>query len=228
MTCADSEGNEASAEPWEFEITPYIWLVGLEGDVSTGDVTSPVENENNLFVLENLDLYGAGTFEARKHNWALLIDGLYVRYSDDLTNRLFDTNLIMEAGFFEAVASYRLEKLKALEFIAGARYIFATLEITQIPGQSAKDRQDWVDPIVGLRFTWDIADKWLMRLRGDLGGFGVGSEFVYNALMTIEYRLSQMFSLKAGYRFMKVDFKENDFIYNISLSGFGLGLGIRF
>ncbi len=228
MTFAADEAGDVEAESWEFEITPYIWAAGLDGDVGAGGVTSPIENDYNFFVLENLDLAGSGTFEARKHNWALLIDGLYTRFSDDFTNPVFGTHLVNEAGFVEAAVSYRFDQLKALEFIAGARYVFVSLDLTLSLGPDVKASQDWVDPILGLRFTWDITDRWLMRLRGDLGGFGAGSDFVSSAVMTIEYRLSEMFSLKAGYRFMKWEFEDKDFIHDVSLSGFGLGLGIRF
>jgi len=225
---ASNETGDVEAESWEFEFTPYIWAAGLDGDVSAGGVASPIENDYNFFVLENLDLVGSATFEARKHNWALLFDGLYTRYSDDFSNPIFTTNLVNEGGFFEAAVSYRFEKLKFLEIIAGARYVFVNLDLTLTPGPDVKSSKDWVDPVLGLRFTWEMADRWLMRLRGDLGGFGAGSDLVSSAALTIEYRLSEMFALKAGYRFMKGEFEDQDFVHDVSLSGFGLGLGIRF
>jgi hypothetical protein len=220
--------DDGEAESWEFEITPYIWGAGLDGDVSSGGVSIPIENDYNFFVLENLDLVGSATFEARKHNWALLFDGLYIRYSDDLSNPSFETHLVNEGGFFEAAVSYRFEKLKFMEFIAGARYVFVNLDLALTPGPVVKASKDWVDPILGLRFTWEMTDRWLIRLRGDLGGFGAGSDLVSSAALTIEYHLSEMFALKAGYRFMKGEFEDRDFIHDVSLSGFGLGLGIRF
>lgn len=228
MTFASNETGGTESEPWEFEFTPYIWAAGLDGHVSTGGVTSPIENDYEFFVLENLDLVGSATFEARKHNWALLFDGLYTRYSDDFSNPSFKTKLVDEGGFFEAAASYRFEKLKFLEIIAGARYVFVNLDLTLTPGPDVKASKDWVDPVLGLRFTWEMTDQLLMRLRGDLGGFGAGSDLVSSAALTIEYRLSEMFSLKAGYRFMKGEFEDQDFVHDVSLSGFGLGLGIRF
>jgi hypothetical protein len=228
MTLASNETEGTESESWEFEFTPYIWAAGLDGDVSTGGVTSPIENDYNFLVLENLDLAGSATFEARKQNWALLFDGLYTRFSDDLTNPSFRTNLVNEGGFFEAAVSYRFEKLKFLEIIAGARYVFVNLDLALTPGPVVKGSKDWVDPVLGLRFSWEMTDRWLMRLRGDLGGFGAGSDLVSSAALTIEYRLSEIFSLKAGYRFMKGEFEDQDFVHDVSLSGFGLGLGIRF
>ena len=228
LTYAANEEGEAEAESWEFEFTPYIWGAGFDGEVSVGGVTSPVENEYNFFVLENLDLAGSATFEARKHNWALLFDGLYTRYSDDFSNPLFSTRLISEGGFFEAAVSYRFDSLKFMEVLAGARYVFVKLNLALTPGPAAEGSKDWVDPVLGLRFTWEMTENWTMRLRGDLGGFGAGSDIVSSAVWTIEYSITEMFSLKAGYRFMKGEFEDQDFVHDVSLSGFGLGLGIRF
>ena len=225
---AANENGGTDSELWEFEFTPYIWAAGLDGDVSTGGVASPVENDNEFFTLENLDLMGSATFEARKHNWALLFDGLYMKYSDDFSNPSFATHLVNEGGFFEAAVSYRFEQLKFMEFIAGARYVFVNLDLALTPGSAVKASKDWVDPVLGLRFTWEMTEHFLMRLRGDLGGFGAGSDLVSSAALTLEYRLSEMFALKAGYRFMKGEFEDQDFVHDVSLSGFGIGLGIRF
>ena len=226
ITYADTEDVES--EQWEFEFTPYIWAAGLDGDVSAGGVSSPINNDFNFLVLENLDLAGSATFEARKQNWALLLDGLYTRYSDDFSNPTFNTKLVDKSGFFEAAISYRFEKLKFLEVIAGARYVFVNLDISLTPGPDVESSKNWVDPVLGLRFTWEMAENWTMRLRGDLGGFGAGSDFVSSAALTIMYHLSDTFSLNVGYRFMKGEFEDRDFIHDVSLSGFGLGLGIRF
>jgi hypothetical protein len=44
----------------------------------------------------------------------------------------------------------------------------------------------------------------------------------------IRYRIGDTFSMKFGYRYLKIKFNDNDFIYDISLDGFLLGLGIHF
>ena len=39
---------------------------------------------------------------------------------------------------------------------------------------------DWVDPLVGLRWMPQISDSWHVILKGDIGGFGVASDFTWN------------------------------------------------
>lgn len=38
----------------------------------------------------------------------------------------------------------------------------------------------WVDPIIGARLSADLSTKVMVNLRGDIGGFGVGSDFTWN------------------------------------------------
>ena len=40
--------------------------------------------------------------------------------------------------------------------------------------------------------------------------------------------MNNTLSLKLAYRYLKIKFNDNDFIYDLSLDGFLFGLGIRF
>lgn len=42
---------------------------------------------------------------------------------------------------------------------------------------SKSGSETWFDPIILTRFTETINDNWLLQFRGDVGGFGVGSDF---------------------------------------------------
>ena len=88
--------------------------------------------------------------------------------------------------------------------------------------------EDWVDPIIGARYGFEMFDKWHLRLYGDIGGFGIESDHALNAEAMLRYRFGRMFSLKFGYRYLKVEFQDNELVYDASLAGFLLGLGIRF
>ena len=67
-----------------------------------------------------------------------------------------------------------------------------------------------------------------MTLRGDLGGFGISSDTAVNAEAEFRYQMSKTFSIKFGYRYLKVKFDDENFLYDISLDGFKAGLGILF
>ncbi len=47
--------------------------------------------------------------------------------------------------------------------------------------------KNWIDPLIGGRYLWRFADGWNIIARGDIGGFGVGSDFSWHALGLIEW-----------------------------------------
>jgi len=91
----------------------------------------------------------------------------------------------------------------------------------------------WIDPVVGGRLVQDLTDAWFLILRGDVGGFGVGSSFSWNALGGIGYEVSSLFSVVAQYRALGVDFENDesgfDFLsYDTTTHGPLIGFVFRF
>jgi opacity protein-like surface antigen len=92
--------------------------------------------------------------------------------------------------------------------------------------------ESWVDPVVGLLGTFPITEKWEWDLRADIGGFGVGSDFAWQAMGTLRWKLRQNLDVVASYRYMEVDFEQSGnsglLVYDMTNSGFGLGMTFRF
>jgi opacity protein-like surface antigen len=115
-----------------------------------------------------------------------------------------------------------------LDFIGGVRYIFLDTQLVFTPGPTLGSDHDWIGPLVGARYQNSLAENWHYHLRGDIGGFGVSSELVLNLMATLGYKFNNTFGVDLGYRFLNIDFKENDFIYDASMQGIVVGLGIHF
>jgi opacity protein-like surface antigen len=49
-----------------------------------------------------------------------------------------------------------------------------------------------------------------------------------NLLATIGYKFNNTLGVDLGYRYVDIDFKEDDFIYDVSMQGIVVGLGIHF
>ena len=90
----------------------------------------------------------------------------------------------------------------------------------------------WFDPIIIARINTDIRDKWLFQFRGDVGGFGVGSDLTWQLQAYAGYRFSKVFQLTAGYRILSIDYDkgadEERFIYNVDTFGPVVRLGFNF
>ncbi len=66
----------------------------------------------------------------------------------------------------------------------------------------------WVDPMVGLQFSAPLGERWRFGLRGDVGGFGVGSDLSYQALASFRWAASDNVGLFFGYRLISFDYES--------------------
>ena len=67
-----------------------------------------------------------------------------------------------------------------------------------------------------------------MSLRGDIGGFGVGSQLTWDVTASVGYRMSDTATLLFGYRHLDVDYQDGRFKIDGQFSGPYLGLSFRF
>lgn len=84
--------------------------------------------------------------------------------------------------------------------------------------------------IVGASLNADITEKLIFNVRGDIGGFGVGSDFSWNALGLFGYRFTKNITGLIGYRALYVDYKAGtgSIRYNATIHGPITGLCFSF
>jgi opacity protein-like surface antigen len=137
---------------------------------------------------------------------------------------------------YAAAVAYRVQEGRApLDAIGGIRYskIEADARIdgsffNQTGSVDAGASKDWVDPYVGIRAEHAIAEHWTLVGYADIGGFGIGSDFAWQAALGVNYEFSKTFAGKIGYRYISVDYDKDGFRYDMANSGLYLGVGIRF
>jgi hypothetical protein len=84
-----------ASSPWEFSITGYGWLAGLNGDVGTLPPLPPIHvNASFRDILKNLDMGLMGAAEARYGNFLFIGDAMYVKLS---TSEKFKTRIASKA-----------------------------------------------------------------------------------------------------------------------------------
>jgi opacity protein-like surface antigen len=135
-----------------------------------------------------------------------------------------------------AAVAYRVgEGPEPLDVIGGLRYarIQADAEIdgsffAQTESVDASASKSWVDPYIGLRVQHPIGERWTLVGYADVGGFGIGSDFTWQAALGANYEFSKTFAGKIGYRYISVDYDKDGFRYAMANSGLYLGVGIRF
>ncbi len=95
-----------------------------------------------------------------------------------------------------------------------------------------QQNKTWVDPIVGLTLRTP-PDRFLqLRLYSEIGGFGVGSDFTWQAFPTVGVKLAPGFALEFGYRWLDIDYESGDganqFAYDVLTQGPVIGMAFKF
>jgi len=139
----------------------------------------------------------------------------------------------------------------AFDFLAGARYwhqeadlsldVTAAVQVEdlEVAGSRAFARSgsvDWLDPIIGARLRYAVAPGHELLLRGDIGGFGVGSDFSWQAIGAYGFEIGTYqgitFSGVVGYRALYVDYVQGEgrqrYEFDMLQHGPVLGFSARF
>jgi hypothetical protein len=103
-------------------------------------------------------------------------------------------------------------------------------------GVSISNTVQWVDPLIGLRLRRRFTDHQDVLLRGDIGGFGLGSQFSWQLLAAYTYRWKVSDSLSVagvlGYRALSTDYSSGSGFgaagMNLLFHGPLIGFGVRF
>jgi len=209
---------------WSFTVEPFLWLAGIEGRGRTGS-DPPTDIGQDLSLFGELDgalmLAGEATPGGAGPSW--FGDVLALSLEDDEgTLRTSTDALLIELGAGLPVTAGR-----SWEVLAGLRYVDLEygVELGGLP--DARADADWIDPWVGARGRVALSERWELRLRADLGGFGVGSDFTWQALAGLRRRLSPALSLDLGYRRIDLDFEDDDLTYDVRVSGPLIALAIQ-
>jgi len=229
-----------SSKKWSFLAEPYLMFPYMDGETGIGNnLVLPVDaNPGDIF--SKLKMAAMLYLEAKTDKWAITSDLVYMNLTQDVT-----PGIILNSGTitakqlaWETAGLYRV--LSFLEVGVGSRlnsvqtsadvWINAIhADSTQATGRHTKT---WFDPIIITRLSTDINDKWLFQFRGDLGGFGVGSDFTWQLQAYAGYRFTKVFQLSAGYRILSIDYTNGEspkeFVFNIVEFGPALRFGFNF
>jgi hypothetical protein len=101
---------------------------------------------------------------------------------------------------------------------------------------TASGNVSWIDPLVGVRLRQQFAPGVDLVMSGDVGGFGAGSKFSWQALAAFNHTLfvrnNITWSGMIGYKALHVDYSQgsglNLYEYNMTMHGPIIGLTAQF
>ncbi len=236
---ADSKHVSVAVEPedkWQFTVAPYLWAAGINGKIGINGFVSEADVPFSK-VFKSLDFAGFLAGEARKGNWIVLGDFQYVKnsLSNDLTHGGLgaSVDLLSEQVKVAMALGYVLYEDEAhfLRAHVGAQYSYVNSEVTfNGPGPlgGLKSSKGWVDPFIGMKYDYRFHPKWSLGFLGDVGGFGVSSDELWQLMGIVAYDLNPKWKLLAGYRIQSIDYSEGGFLFDVDTEGFLLGAKYQF
>ncbi len=237
------------SEELEVKVKPYMWFLSIDGDATVQGQEADVD-VGFSDIWDNLNVGAMLEGEIRKGRI-----GVYgnVIYADlEATNTVSGLEIEADAttvwaglGAFYRLGPWNLDGTQSggggpqviVDPYAGLRYTYLDLGLdVKGGGPNFSGDQDWVDPILGVRSIWQFTPRWSFTTVSDIGGFGVGSDFTWQAAGLIGYRFSLLAEndsrLLVGYRALAQDYEDvngaDKFEWDVIAYGPMAGLAIHF
>lgn len=186
-------------------------------------------------VVDNLETGFQGTYRATKGRTSVTADLVFMELgaTGSGPEGYVRADADMDQIAFEVATGY--EVMERLVVFGALRYNDISVEIDTsgpLGTRSAKRDEDWIDPVIGAHYTLPFADNWSFTLRGDIGGFGVGSDFAWQTVGALRWQASERLGVVAAYRYFDMDYEtgsgSDHFLYDMAVSDPGLGVVFTF
>jgi opacity protein-like surface antigen len=231
----------AGAEPegWKFEITPYIWGTGIEGDATVNGQKADFEKSfSDMFDYVEFSASVVGVVQYDRFlAWGQLdyfdlsTDALDV--DDRPEGGRFDTTMLLT----EAAVGYQLDgwaEGQTFDILVGARNLNMDADL-EVYGHGTHSKDfDVTDPILVVRPSIPMFHSRIDGLRFNptlaIGGGG-DADLVYELQPQIQYQINKHVAARIGYRTVGYKVKggkNKDDELNFNLSGLIAGIGMTF
>jgi hypothetical protein len=221
--------DESSSRP---SFTPYAWVFGMKGRIGTGDSAFDVDLSPGELI-DQVDVAFSLVLEAKRGRWFGRFDGTFLSASDrEEVQGASDVVLEIDQGMGQPEIGYEVMGAPwgGIDLFAGARIWRLNAEVnTSGDGEDveiASGDRTWADGVGGIRVRYNPAPKWRLFARGDAGAGG--SNLSWQALGGGGFDFSDCCGAVLAYRHLDVDYDHNGVINDTSMSGFTLGIEIRF
>lgn len=239
VTAEETEAARSKAGSWIFSVTPYFWISYIDGTaVVQGREADFDMSAGDLFKLVDFGVMAHG--EAWRGKLGLTTDVMYFNLGNEVGLRYGTAGVDVETDsnllFWEFGGGYLLRgmpyagkfdgspsggtPLLSLEGLFGVRYVRmdASLEFTADPGVEGREKivgkkegtQSWYEPYFGVRIPIRATEKLSFPIRGDIAGFGAGSELTWNVIVGVDYEVHRHVALGLGCRILDIDYEEGD------------------
>jgi hypothetical protein len=228
----DSFSKVKQSGQWQYRVEPYLMIPSMSGQ--TGIEALPLVNvdASPSDIFSRLQMGAMLNLEATNGNWSVTSDILYMDLEQDITpSTLINGGEIgMKQFAWELAGFKRITPWLEIGIggILNSIGVDETVTRNQVGGgtsaQSASASKTWFDPMLIARVASNSKPrKWFGQFRGEVGGFGIGSDFAWQVQGIAGYRYSKLFDMSVGYRGIGFDYQSGEgdktFIYDMVIFG---------
>ncbi len=214
---AAGQGDRGN-DGWYVRATPYLWFSNLSGveTLAIGEADAVIGG----FVVPVGDTVLATDWGARlelgKGRVRVLINVMRASVANATEiHPEGDPATLLAATFafdwlstdvFAAVQIGPFTENRAVEIYGGTRYVRLRHQLNA-PGTITSDVvESWIDPVIGGRLYSEVGGRFWAMFNGDVGGFGVGSQFMLTIGGELGFRVAKPLDLMMRYSYQELDY----------------------
>ena len=230
-------GSSASAQENDkiaWSVTPYMWAsdTSLDLTVEDTDINAGVKIPFSD-LLDVLDTAFQIHVEGGKGKWSNFIDVTFLETSDTIDRPQLTIQTNSQQTFLDAVVAYWPEGVGSqLNFYGGVRYTGFDNRYEFLldanPLVERRSTADYYDALVGIRYRFDLSERWGLLTRADLSfGDSEGTALI-QGLFAYTVGKRQQNRILFGYQYKQAEFKDGGLNQDYSFNGPMAGFNFRF
>ncbi len=209
-------GDAKEKKGWAFSVEPYVFLPSIKGDTSLRSLNNVDVDISIRDIFDNLKMAAMIHLESTyQNNWGIAFDFGLMDLENDIpgiVNGIFHTagvkQTIIELLFFNRSTI----KGGVFDVFLGARRWKNKIRLERsqgvlLPPIARQRDENWVDAVIGARAYFDIAEDWQVMVRGDIGGFGLSSDFTAKTAAGVMYHITDAIVIDIQYQALWVDYE---------------------
>ena len=229
---AQQSEDEGSADGG-VQVTVYGWMAGATGEFTPFAGAPTLEFDNSFGeVLEDLDAAFFASAQFRRERFVVVADVSYASLSrEGVVPPGIPASGKVKQLAITALAGARVADRDDLtvDLLAGVRlWSLAGQIAVPLAGVSIAPDKTFADPIIAARLNAGVAPRLSATVQADAGGFGVASDFTYQLVGTLNYRIGQGSYISAGWRHLYLDYSDSGTRFDGSQTGPLVGVTFRF
>lgn len=232
----DDKNDEPGERDWSASVIPYLWLAGVDGDVTTATGATASGSSTFQGYSSSIKIGIEGVIDLRWRRWHVISDGTWMKLEggDTLVPQtpgpgtpIINLGVITTSAFGTAGVAYELP-LKwdtAVDlYLAGRWWHFTSYELATIGpfAAIANSKTVWGDVVGGFRLRHAITEHWGVGLGADVGGGG--SDVTWQTYASLKYKVNRHLGLAVGYRVLGVDYSTGGNQIDLTMRGLILGM----